>query len=319
MAPTPSTPRVLTLTLNPSIDVSTTTEKVRPEHKLRCSSALLDAGGGGINVSRVVRELGAMTLAIYPEGGITGSLLTQRLAARGIPSAAVSCRARTRVCFNASDTSAGHEYRFILPGVRLEPDELASCLDRVDAELTDADVLVASGSLPPGVPEDLYAQLTRRVRARGVKVVLDTSGPALRTALGSGLLLVKPSRREMAEAMGEPLQDLRSLAAACRKVQRSGAAEVLAVSMGSEGAILTSSSGQWLGVPPKVEARSAVGAGDSFVGAMTLSLLRGEPHDVALAWASAAGAAALLAPGTELCSRADAERLRSQVKVTPVE
>jgi 6-phosphofructokinase 2 len=267
----------------------------------------------------VVRELGAMTVAVYPEGGATGPLLTQRLSTRGISSGAVPTRGRTRVCFNASESSTGREFRFILPGVRLESDELAACLDRVEAELAGADVLVASGSLPPGAPEDTYAKLTRRARARGVRVVLDTSGPALRLALGTGLLLVKPSRREMAEALGEPLQDLRSLAAACRKVQSAGAAEVLAVSMGSEGAILTASSGQWLGVPPKVDARSAVGAGDSFVAAMTLSLLRGEPPEVALAWASAAGAAALLAPGTDLASRADVERLRPQVKVTPVD
>jgi 6-phosphofructokinase 2 len=311
--------RILTLTLNPSVDVSTATEKVVPEHKLRCTTARVDAGGGGINVSRVVHELGALTLAIFPKGGNTGALLAEKLAERGVPLAPVESRAQTRMCFNISESSTGQEFRLVLPGVPMQPEELAACQERVEAQLPDADVLVASGSLPEGVPEDIYARLAERVRARGGKVVLDTSGPALRLALGTGLYLVKPSRREFSELVGEKLPDVRSLAAACRKVHRAGAAEIIVVSMGGEGAVLTSSSGQWLAVPPTVEARSAVGAGDSFVAAMTLSLLRGEAHDVALAWGTAAGAAALLTPGTGLCIRRDVERLRSQVKVDRIE
>ena len=311
--------RVLTLTLNPSVDLSTSTDELIPEHKLRCTGALLDAGGGGINVSRVAQELGALTLAVFPQGGNTGNVLAQRLAERGISSAAVPTRAPTRLCFNANESSTGREYRFVLPGAPLQPNELAACLDRVEAELADSDVLVASGSLPPGVPEDTYAQLAKRVRARGGKLVLDTSGPPLKLALGAGLLLVKPSRRELSVLLGEPLPDTRSLAAASRRLHRSGAAEVLVVTMGGEGALLTSSAGQWLAVPPRVQARSAVGAGDSFVAAVTLSLLRGDSHDVALAWGSAAGAAALLAPGTELSRRGDVDRLVSQVEVRRIE
>jgi 6-phosphofructokinase 2 len=307
--------RILTLTLSPSVDLATTTQTLRPEHKLRCTSPQLDAGGGGITVSRVVHELGAPTLAVFPEGGSTGTLLAHRLAARGVFAAAVHVKAATRLCFNASETSTGREYRFILPGAPLEPAELDACLDRAVAELQVSDVLVASGSLPPGVPEDTYAQLANRARARGGKVVLDTSGPALRQALGNGLFFVKPNRRELAELVGEQLKDTWSVAAACQRLHRSGVADVLAVSMGPDGALITSSSGQWLAVPPRVEARSAVGAGDSFVAAMTLSLLRGDPHDKAAAWGTAAGTAALLATGTDVCSRADVERLLPQVKV----
>ena len=311
--------RVVTLTLNPSVDVSTTTEQLWPEHKLRCTAVQVDAGGGGINVSRVVQELGGQTLAVFPEGGTTGDLLTQRVAARGVPMATVAAHAPTRVCVNVSESSTGHEYRFLVPGPPMTPDELASCLARVEAELPDADAVVLSGSLPPGAPEDTYARLAQRVSGQGCKVVLDTSGPALRLALGAGLFLVKPSRRELAELLGEPLPDTRSLAAACLRLHAAGAAEIIVVSMGPEGALLTSAGNQWLAVPPRVEARSAVGAGDSFVAAMTLSLLRGDTHDEVLARATAAGAAALLSPGSELSQRSDVEHLLPRCRVVAVE
>lgn len=312
-------PHILTLTLNPSVDLSASTERVRPEHKLRCEMGAVDAGGGGITVSRVVQSLGGRTIAIFPEGGNTGTLLTERLAATGVPSAAVHVRAPTRLCVNVGESSTGHEYRFILPGTPLGDDELATLRARLEAELSGADAVVLSGSLPPGVPEDIYARIAAKARERGVRVILDTSGPALRHALGSGLFVVKPSRREFAELVGEPLKDVESLAAACRRVHRSGAAEVIVVSMGKEGALLTSSAGQWLAAPPRIEARSAVGAGDSFVAAATLALLRGDSHDRALAYGSAAGAAALLAPGTEVCSKDVVERLLPQVRLERIE
>jgi 6-phosphofructokinase 2 len=310
--------RIVTLTLSPSVDLSTTTPVVRPEHKLRCTPGQLDPGGGGLNVARVVHELGGVTLAVFASGGVTGRLLEERLGARRVPFQAVPCEANTRICFNAGETDTGHEYRFVLPGAQLTAAELSRCVAALDAQLGPADILVVSGSLPPGLPDDTYARIVERARSRGVRVVLDTSGASLKAALGPGILLAKPSRRELSELVGRQLGDLPTLAAACRELQASGAAEILVVSMGGEGAIMTAASGQWRVLPPRVESRSAVGAGDSFVGAMTLSLARGESLETALTWATAAGAAALLTPGTELCTREDVDRLRSGVRFIPV-
>jgi 6-phosphofructokinase 2 len=310
--------RIVTLTLSPSIDVSTSTPIVRPEHKLRCTPGQRDPGGGGLNVSRVVHELGADTFAVFPSGGATGRLLEERLSALDIPFTGIMAEQDTRICFNAGESESGREFRFVLPGAPLTPEELEACILEVEEDLEPGDVLVASGSLPPGSPTDTYAQIVRRARARGARVVLDTSQPALGPALDEPLLLVKPSRRELGELLGRPVTETDELAAICRELYQSRQVEVLVVSMGKDGALMTSGEGQWMALPPAVEARSAVGAGDSFVAAMTLALMRGDSHCEALEWATAAGAAALITQGTGLCRRADVERLRPLARCVPI-
>lgn len=307
-------PRIVTLTLSPSVDLSTSTPMVRPEHKLRCTPGQLDPGGGGLNVSRVVHELGGSTLAVFASGGVTGKLLEQRLEARSIPIEGVPCEAATRICFNAGESDTGREFRFVLPGAPITTKELRACIRAVEDALSPGDVLVASGSLPPGLDPCTYVEIARSARARGARVVLDTSGAALEAGLEESLLLAKPSRRELREMLGQPVADLDSLARACRELHASRQVEVLVVSMGSEGALLTCAEGQWFAPPLEVEARSAVGAGDSFVAAMTLSLSRGESVEAALSWGTAAGAAALITPGTQLCIRQDVERLYAQAR-----
>jgi len=307
-------PRIVTLTLSPSVDLSTSTPVVRPEHKLRCTPGQLDPGGGGLNVSRVVHELGGSTLAVFASGGVTGKLLEQRLVARSIPIQGVPCEAATRICFNAGESDTGHEFRFVLPGSPLTTAELRACVHALEEALSPGDVLVASGSLPPGLDPATYAVIARSANARGARVVLDTSGAALKAGLEEPLLLAKPSRRELRELLGLPLSTLEELAAACRDLHAQRRVEVLVVSMGGEGALLTSKEGQWFAAPPDVDARSAVGAGDSFVAAVTLALSRGETMDVALSWGTAAGAAALITPGTQLCLRPDVERLFPKVR-----
>lgn len=302
-------PRLVTLTLSPSVDLSTSTPLVRPEHKLRCTAGQLDPGGGGLNVSRVVHELGGTTLAVFASGGVTGKLLEQRLEARSIPILGIPCEAATRICFNAGESDTGHEYRFVLPGAPLTTAELRGCIQAVENTLSAGDVLVISGSLPPGLDPGTYAQIARSASARGAKVVLDTSGAPLKAGLDEALLLAKPSRRELREMLGQPLETVEALAAACRELHAARRVEVLVVSMGAGGALLTCAEGQWFAPPPEVEARSAVGAGDSFVAAMALSLSRGESVETALAWGTAAGASALLTSGTQLCLRHDVERL----------
>jgi 6-phosphofructokinase 2 len=175
--------------------------------------------------------------------------------------------------------------------------------------------VVASGSLPPGVPEDFYAQLATRLAAAGLQLVLDTSGAPLAAALRAGVHLVKPSLRELQEVTGGALDSLDQRLAACRSLVRDGRAAIVALSLGAEGALLVAGTGAWHAPALQVQVLSTIGAGDSFVGGLVFALARGDDLPQALRQGMAASAAALLSGGTALCHPADVARLLPQVQV----
>ncbi|MDO9400103.1 MAG: 1-phosphofructokinase family hexose kinase [Polaromonas sp.] len=306
---------ILTVTMNPAIDVSTSTGKVLDTHKLRCSPAQRHAGGGGVNVARVVQRLGGDCLALYPAGGTTGQLLRQLLDQEQVRSLCVDIAEETRENFTVGETSSGREFRFVLPGPTLTPAQWQACLERLTALDTPPRYLVLSGSLPPGVPVDFYARLVRLARAHGTRVVLDSSGPALAAALEAGVYLVKPSLRELRDLTGQPLASEPEWRAAAQQIVRQGQAEMVALSLGEHGALLVTAEASWRAPGLTVPVRSATGAGDSFVGAMVWALARAADLPQALRYGVAAGSAALLSTGTRLCSKADVERLYPEVKV----
>ncbi|MFP2926832.1 1-phosphofructokinase family hexose kinase [Pyxidicoccus sp. 3LG] len=309
---------IVTLTLNPAIDIATSVPEVTPEHKLRCGAVRRDPGGGGINVARVVRELGGESIAIYTRGGPTGHLLEYLLEEKGLLRRSIPVEGYTRESFTVAEGNSSREYRFILPGPTLSEREWQRCLDAVAEVSVGAAFIVASGSLAPGVPEDFYARVARQAKRQGVRVVVDTNGPPLKAALEEGVYLAKPNRRELRDLTGMQVEDLAAQAAAARELVARGRAEVLAVSMGADGALLTTRAGQLRAATPPVETHSSVGAGDSFVAGLTLSLARGQSPEEALRWGIASGTAALLSQGTDLCHRADVERLHDLVKPVPL-
>lgn len=309
---------ILTLTMNPALDVSTSTDKVRDTHKLRCAAAQFHPGGGGINVARVLHRLGSNCLALYPSGGTTGQRLGQLLDEEQVRHQGLPMAGETRESFSVHETSSGKDFRFVLPGPTLSPTEWQACLDRVGACEAPPAWVVASGSLPPGVPDDLYAQLARLARARGSRVVVDTSGPALAAALAEGVYLVKPSLRELRELTGMPLDSDAQRLDAARQIISRGQAELVALSLGEEGALLVTAGQALRAQAVPVTVASTIGAGDSFVGGLVWALDRQAGLEQAFRYAMAAGAAALLTPGTALCQPADVERLCRQVVVTPV-
>jgi 6-phosphofructokinase 2 len=311
-------PPIVTLTLNPALDVSTAAAQVAPEHKLRCDTARRDPGGGGLNVARVVRELGGEALALYPRGGPTGEMLEQLLEARGVPRRPIAISGFTRESFTVTDKKTGLEYRFVLPGPALTEGEWQACLGVLAEAAVGASFIVASGSLPPGVPVDAYARVVRQAKALGVRCVVDTSGEPLKAALAEGVFLAKPNRREFRDLTGVASDDVAQLAPAARDFVARGRAEVLVVSMGADGALLTTRDLQLRAVPPPVKTNSSVGAGDSFVAGITSALARGLAVDEAFRWGVACGTAALISPGTELCRRGDVERLLAEVRPEPV-
>ena len=308
---------ILTVTLNPSIDVSATTEKVTTEHKLRCTDARRDAGGGAINVARVLKRFDADCRALYPAGGILGRLLRQLLEEDGIASMALDIAEETRESFTVLERGSGREFRFVLPGPALTAPEWQACLDRVAGMAPLPDYVVASGSLPPGAPDDFYARLAQIVRGRGRRMVLDASGPALAAVLEEGVYLVKPNLRELRELTGQPLEREEDWAAAARDLVKGGKAEVVALSLGHRGALLAAREVCLRAPAIQVKIASTVGAGDSFLAAMVWRLASGSDLEDAFRYGVAAGTAALLAPGTSLAQRADTERLAGRVELQP--
>ncbi len=311
-------PHIATLTLNPAIDVSTSTPRVEPERKLRCGPGRRDPGGGGINVARVVRRLGADSTAIYTIGGFVGRLLESLVNAEGVTSMAIPVRGETREDFTVYDEAADTQFRFVLPGPELEADEWTACLDAVRALGRWPDLFCASGSLPPGAPEDAYARIAAIVAGRGVRFALDASGPALKHALDAGVDLVKPNLREMRELTGLGLEDQASRLAACRQLIGRGAARMVALSLGSEGAMLVTADDAWQAAALDIHAVSTVGAGDSFLGAMVWALASGLPPSEAFRYGVAGGSATVLESGTALLAPEDVSRMLADVVIAAI-
>lgn len=303
--------RIVTLTPNPTVDVASEAEMVRAVRKTRTRNERFDPGGGGVNVSRVVSELGGETLAVILVGGLAGALLEQLLEEQGLPRRTIPIAGRTRMSLTVNDLSTRHEYRFVPEGPEVSEAEWRAALKAVEEE--PGDWIVGSGSLPRGIPDDFYVELAAIARRQGRRIVLDTSGAPLRAALGHGLALIKPSRGEFETLVGRPLNTPRALNEAALRLVREGAADLIAVSLGHEGALLAEKDGVLRLRALDVPALGAVGAGDSFLAAMVLKLSQGESPREAFAWGMAAGAAAVMRPGTAQPRRADVEALRRQI------
>ncbi|TYC93999.1 1-phosphofructokinase family hexose kinase [Novosphingobium sp. BW1] len=303
---------IATLTMNPTIDVSYDVAEMRHTHKMRTDNEWYAPGGGGLNVARVFVRLGGHARSFYLSGGATGPALDGLIDLHQLVRTRIAITGPTRVASAVLERQSGKEYRFTPQGPRIAPEEWNECLDRLDE--TNADIAVLSGSLPPGVPDDFYAQATRRLRGKGIKVVLDSSGPALSHGIAQGdLLLVKPSSGELERYLGTSLRGHPAIAEAARGIVAEGKARLVAVTLGHEGAILARANGAWFLPALPIEAASAVGAGDSFVAAMVYALARGDDDFAAFGMGLAAGTAAVLRAGTGLAQAPDIARLLRQV------
>ena len=303
-------PALITLTLNPALDLATTTDHVAPTHKLRCGPVQRFAGGGGINAARVLHRLGADVCAWALAGGAAGTQVRQLLAAEGVPTLLQPISGDTRENFSVVETTTSQEFRFVLPGPTLQASEWQACLDALATHTPPPRWLIASGSLPPGTPDDFYAQLARAASGRGVRVAVDTSGPPLAAALQAGVALVKPSLRELRDVMQKPLEHAADWCTAAQSLVHSGTADIVALSVGEQGAVLATREGVWQAPALNVPATTGTtGAGDCFLAALVWALDRGDAPAEALRWGVAAGAAALLHPGTTLAQADDVRRL----------
>ena len=312
-------PDIVTLTINPAIDIFVNVDRVEAIRKLRCSSPKRDPGGGGINVARVAHRLGADVAAIYPIGGAIGKLLQRLVEREGIDSVVTPSHVETRENFTAYEEATGEQYRFVLPGSALHRAEWEACLDKLATLPAKPKYVVASGSIPPGVPDDFYAAVVKHARDMGAQTVLDTSGAALTAALGEGVMLIKPNLNELAEFAGGAVDSEPARIAACRKLIADGRTQAVALTLGADGALLVTAGEAWRAAPMQVEVASAVGAGDSFLGGMMAALAAGEGMADAFRMGVAAGSAAVMSPGTELCHEEDVRRLLEDVRISAIE
>lgn len=326
---------IVTLTVNPALDLSSSTDRVVPEHKLRCGASVTEAGGGGVNVSRVIARLGGASTALVAVGGATGGAYGELLAAESATIAAapdggsittqlIPIAASTRQNITIDESSTGQQFRFVLQGPTLSNDEAMLCLDRLDAVLhSDSAFAVLSGSLPPGAPDDLYARAVQRANEHGVRAIVDASGVALAAAVTAQPFLIKPSGRELRElaatlglgraGIGAQRVEVDELVDIAHQVIERAGVEVVALTLGPLGAAVVTRDSVLRLPSPDVSVRSTVGAGDSFLGAMVLRLAQGRTLPAAARAGVAAGAATAAMPGTQLGERAHVEALEAAI------
>ena len=300
---------IITLTLNPALDKSTEMDKLVAEKKIRCGQLQMEAGGGGINVSKALHELGSESLALFPSGGMNGKRIEMLLERSAIWFHAFSIQEETRESFVATEKSTHHQYRFVMPGPALS----ARVLEEITMFLTQwtpaPTFLICSGSLPPGVPDHFLAQLSRLAKSRGIRFLVDTSGAPLQHAVHEGVYLIKPNLSELCSLVGKEYLELSEINEAARQVMDRSGCEAVVVSMGNAGALLVTATRSKRFIAPDVKKLSTVGAGDSMVAGMAFMLERGEGMEEAVRFGVACGTAATMNKGTQLFKKDEAFRL----------
>lgn len=306
--------QVVTLTINPALDKSTSVDVIEPDHKLRCDAPVFEPGGGGINVSRAMKRMGGESLALYLAGGATGNNLSQLLDKEGLHHTPIPSIKWTRENFAVTERSTDRQFRFGMPGSIIPEEEWKYTLMKLEKTRPAPEFIVASGSLPQGVPDDFYARVATIAKNMGAKLILDTSGQALKKAAGIGVYLLKPNAAELADMAGKPDMSLEERETFARQLIHEGMCEVMVVSLGAKGAMLVTRDEVFRAEPPKIKPKSTVGAGDSMVAGIVFTLAQGWPLGDVLKYGVAAGTATTMSPGSELCHKADVEQIYSWLK-----
>lgn len=289
---------IVTVTLNPSLDRTVEVDALTRGAVLRAGSTHLDPGGKGVNVTRALLANGVASRAVLPVAGAEGAQLVELLAAEGVQAELVQAGGRTRSNIAIAECD-GTVTKVNEPGTALTADELEQVVARALELAARGDWVVLCGSLPPGVPVDQYARMTQRLRAAGLRVVVDSSGAPLVHAVDAAPDLMKPNVTELAEVTGRSLLTRGDVVDAARELLARGVGRVL-VSLGADGAILVDASGVVAGESPVTDARSTVGAGDACLAGFLAASLSGSAADGALGAALAWGAAAVRLPGSRM-------------------
>jgi len=311
---------ILTITLNPALDLTTAVDRVESGHKLRCGPARLDPGGGGVNVSRAIAKLGGRSTPFIAIGGTMGESFRSLLEAEGVAADWFGIAGVTRQSIVVNERLSGAQFRFVLPGPEWSAQEAVLCLEAIRELLAckrnGIAYTVVSGSLPPGLPNDFYQKISGLVADAGARLVLDTSGRELDMAThGSDhpphIWIMDQDEAE--HVARHPLDSLGALEAIAQDLKARGLAAIVILTFGEGGAVAISDTETLRIVPPKVEVVSKVGAGDSFVAGLILKLAGGAALREACCYAVAAAASAVTTPATELCNAEQTERYFSMI------
>ena len=305
---------IVTLTVNPSLDKSAHFTGLVAEQKIRCGAPRYDAGGGGINVSKAIARLGGESLCVFTSGGSPGIKLEELVRQEGIAIKTIPTQNWTRENLVALDTNTNAQYRFCFPGVAISNAEKEDIIQTIQ-ELKPK-YLVASGSLNEGLSADFYQHIADLAKESGTKIIVDTSGEALKKVLETGVYLMKPNIGELAKLIGVERLERDEVEQAARTLIQKGSAEIVVVSLGSQGAVLVTATQTEFVPAPNVVKKSTVGAGDSMVGAMVWALSQNKSLKEVVQWGVACGSAATMNEGTQLFKLEDAKRLFEQLNKT---
>ncbi|MCX6317606.1 MAG: 1-phosphofructokinase family hexose kinase [Bacteroidetes bacterium] len=303
---------ILTITLSPCIDKSTTVPVFKPEAKLRCTEVVNEPGGGGINVSKALQKLECPSVALFPAGGHNGNMLCSLLKEQGILFHAVDTKVETRENWIVLETSVNNQFRFTFPGRTILEETVKSLVEQIRSFTPS--YVVASGSLPAGLPDYFYGLIVKNAAAVGARCIVDTSGAALQALKGKHAFMIKPNIGELCQMLNTEWLDMSEVPAAAQQAIADGFAEIIVVSMGHRGAWLVTGTESYFAAAPDVPKKSTVGAGDSMVAGITWFLQKGKSLQEAIRFGVACGSAATMNDGTQLFNKADAERLYEQIK-----
>ncbi len=310
---------IVTLTLNPALDLASDLVALIPDTKLRCTAPSLDPGGGGLNVSRAIAALGGESLALVALGGLTGDRLAGLIRDEGVPFLSMTAPGESRQSLTVTETSTGRQYRFMLPGPIWSAQDQERVFALLRASARPGAFGVISGSQPPGVPVDFPASLAQAMPS--LQVVLDTSGPALAQAVAHpipNLVILRMDGDEAETLAGRQLISRSDTADFAAGLVARGVAQMVVVARGADGSVLVDKDRRIFAKAAKVKVKSTVGAGDSFVAGLVLSLAKGESPETALAWGTAAASAAVMSDATQLCKKADVLRLLPECVISQI-
>ncbi|MEP7143205.1 MAG: 1-phosphofructokinase family hexose kinase [Ferruginibacter sp.] len=302
---------ILTVTLNPAIDKSTSTDLILPETKQRCSNVLNEPGGGGINVSKALKKLKASSVALFPAGGYNGEMLKSLLMNEGIEFHSLNSIVETRENWVVLETETNNQFRFTFPGRSIEEQVVKDLIE--DILSFSPEYVVSSGSLPPGLKDYFYGLIVKTANAVGAKCIVDTSGAALQALKGKHAFLIKPNIGELCKMLNVKTLADKEVPDAAQQAIRDGFAELVVVSMGPDGAWLVTNEKKYFAAAPKVKKRSTVGAGDSMVAGITYMLQQKQHLQQVINFGVACGTAATMNHGTQLFKLEDVHALYEQI------
>ncbi len=300
---------ILTVTVNPALDTSAKVDGLIAEQKMRCHSIAHEAGGGGVNISRILTRLSVPNTCLFTSGGDNGRRLEEMLAEEAITTLPVPVSTSTRENLAVVDTLSNAQYRLGMPGSPLSETEQSHIITTIKGHLKENDILALSGSLTENMSDNFYETVVRAVRELKVKVLIDTSGSALQRALDEPLFLIKPNQRELAHLAGKDFMSNKEQEAFVMQLVESGKVEHVAVSLGARGAFLASREGIVYQSSPSIPVRSTIGAGDSMVAGLLYGFSHGLGLQETLKYGVACGAATTMTEGTSLSSKTSIEHV----------